>query len=392
MTKRLLFCVSLPVLAAAAAAQTEAPKVDWTKSGIPIKFYGFLRLDAYYDTARADNVYIPAKVNAEGAKHNDNEFALDPRLTRLGVDVLPGEVGGSLVSGKIEVDFASFIAGVSESRDTPRMRLAYVDVAHDDYALRFGQDWDVISPLYPAVNHELLQWNAGNLGDRRPQIQGRYTPKDSSFELKGCLGLNGAITNQDLDGGTGSQRDGFDSGLPHLQVRAGFKTDGLVANQKQSLGLWGMVGQMETDTAFNGKTRFDTWVVGADLTVPLAETLTFRGEAWHGEGLGDVRGGIGQTINTTTGNEIASTGGWAELVYKYTKQNSFHVGGSTDDPDNGDLANGNPKRNLVGYVGTVVDWDSGLRTGFDVLYWETQYQNAGLGNMVRFDLYFQYNF
>ncbi len=390
------------VVSAVAQEQVGPPKppLDWkdlTRSGIPLKFYGFVRLDAYYNTARANNVILPATVlpesGAAGAKRNDDQFFLDPRLTRFGFDVLPGKVGESEVKGKLEIDFANFPTGSTESRATPRIRLAYIDIGTAEYGLRVGQDWDLIAPLFPAANHELLMWNAGNPGDRRAQIQGRYTPADTGFELKAALGLTGAITGQDLDpAGGGGQVDGFDSGMPHLQVRAGKKGDLLVDKKPADIGLWGAIGRLETDTRFNGESRFDIWLLGADLNVPLSETLTARGEVWTGQNLGDFRAGIGQTVNTTTGREISSIGGWGEVVYEHTRKTRFHVGGTTDDPDNGDLNSGNANRNIAGYVGTVVDWDSGIRTGFDVLYWETDWQATGQGNMVRFNLYFQYSF
>ena len=417
MNKLTLLLLATGTAAALHAQNAPAPApqssdIQWkdlTKSGLPIKFYGFLRLDTYYNTARMDNVIIPSRMLAETGKRNDDQFAMDPRLTRFGVDVMPVEAGGSKVSGKLEIDFANFVPGVAESRATPRIRLAYIDIAKDDCGLRVGQDWDVVSPLFPAINHELLMWNAGNLGDRRAQIQGRYA-SGTTFELKGALGLTGAITNEDLDTGTAAgERDGFDSGFPQGQLRAGWKPFELVEKKPTELGFWGMYGQTQTDTFFAGENRFDTWTAGLDWQVPLTTSLTLRGEAWTGENLGDVRGGMGQTINTDPasagfGDGIAASGGWAELVYSYTAKTKFHVGATIDDPDNEDLSvntaafpNATKRLNQSGYVGTVIDWDNGVRTGFDTIYWQSEYMgangtNGSTGNGVRFDLYFQYNF
>ena len=371
---------------------------DLTKSGLPIRFYGFLRLDTYYNTARMDSVVLPTRVLPE-TKRNDDQFHIDPRLTRFGLDVLPADIDGCKVLGKLEIDFANFPTGSAESRATPRIRVAYIDMAKDQFGLRVGQDWDVISPLFPAVNGEMLMWNAGNLGDRRAQIQGRYTP-GPKFELKAMLGLTGAVNNEDLDTPAG-ERDGFDSGMPHLQVRAGTKPFELVETKPAEIGFWGMFGRTETDTFFNGENRFDTWVLGVDLQVPICSCLTLRGEGWRGENLGDVRGGIGQTINTELGREIGSAGGWAELVYVHTGKTRFHVGATLDDPDNDDLsttlANANRRRNESAYLGTVVDWDTGVRTGLDAIYWQSEYMgpngtNGSSGNGMRFDLYFLFNF
>lgn len=382
--------------------QTQAPTpINWkdlTRSGLPIKFYGFFRFDVHHNSARMDSVIVPTRVLPE-TKRNDNQIHLDPRLTRFGLDLTPIKAGDATVTGKLEIDFANYPTGVSESRSTPRMRLAYLDVTEDNLGLRVGQDWDVVSPIFPAVNGQTLMWNAGNTGDRRPQIQGRWFDNDKKSELKAALGLTGAINNEDLDA-TAGEKDGFDSGLPHLQLRYGRKFD--CADKKQGeIGVWGLYGQTETDTAFDGETRFDTWLAGFDIQIPLCATLAVRGEGWLGENLGDVRGGIGQTINTATGSEIASQGGWAELVYSYTAKTRFHVGATLDDPDNDDLsltlASANRRRNQSAYVGTVVDWDSGVRTGLDCTYWQTDYTgadgtNGSSGNAVRVDLWFMFNF
>jgi hypothetical protein len=339
-------------------------------------------------------VILPQTVlpeNGAVAKENDDQFALDPRLTRFGLDVKPGKVGSADVLLKLETDFANFPTGSAESRATPRIRLAYIDVKNGELGLRVGQDWDVVSPLFPTANGELLMWNAGNLGDRRAQIQGRWFPTEAPVNVVAALGLTGAINNEDLDTPAG-ERDGFDSGMPHLQVRGGFKRDLLVEKKPVDVGVWGAFGRTETDTFFNGENRFDVWTLGIDLTVPITSDLTLRGEAWFGENLGDFRGCIGQTINRTTGSEISSGGGWAEVQYAATSTTRFHVGATLDDPDNGDLLTGNPRLNNTVYAGTIVDWDCGLRTGFDAIYWETDWVGQGLGTAMRFDLYFQYNF
>jgi hypothetical protein len=283
---------------------------------------------------------------------------------------------------------------VAESRATPRIRLAYMDITKDELGLRVGQDWDVISPLMPSIDLETLLWNAGNLGDRRPQIQGRWVQKDESkdghFEAKVALGLTGAITNQDLDTGSlAGERDGFDSGMPHVQARGGWRPNG---EKSCEIGVWGLYGQIQTDTAFGGHTRFDTWCGGADVTVPLTKDVSVKGEVWTGENLGDVRGGIGQTINTTNGKKIAAIGGWSEMIWKPTDMCQLHVGGSIDDPKNSDLNNGNPTKNWTAYVGTVRSWSNLFKTGLDVIYWETDYQAVGVGNTLRFDLWFQFDF
>jgi hypothetical protein len=383
-----------------------ADGVTWkqlTRSGFPIKFYGFFRMDAYYTTARMDSVIIPFFVRNESngeAETNDNDFALDARLTRFGFDVDGGKICKTAITGKLEIDFANFIAGTVESRETPRMRLAYVNLKTDNWYLRIGQDWDVISPLFPAINAESLMWNAGNLGDRRPQVQygwasGTDTKCGPIFDVKLAAGLTGAISNQDLDptvAGVSNERDGFDSGLPHFQARLGTTFKSWVCDQNVVLGAWGAIGWNETDTEFNGEDEFTTWVVGVDFQVPIVKSLKLRGELWGGQALSDFRGGITQSINTTSGDEIDAIGGWAELVLDVSKTFTVAVGATADNPDDDDLVNNNKDLNWSGYVATKYDFGGGFKLGFDVIFWETQYVDTGLGNTLRFDLYTQFDF
>ena len=124
----------------------------------------------------------------------------------------------------------------------------------------------------------------------------------------------------------------------------------------------------------------------------MTDALTFRSEAWWGANLGDFRGGIGSTINTTTGQEVHAVGGWAELVWQANDATRLYAGAATDNPDGGELATGRANENFTAYVGTRHQWGSGLITAFDALYWETHWKDLPLGNALRFNLYFQYNF
>ncbi len=373
-----------------------------TRSGKPLTFYGFFRFDTYWNSARLSNPVIPFFVlpeNGAAASRDDDQFAFDARLTRIGLDVDAGTIGDAKVKGKLETDFANFPAGVPESRETPRIRLAYIDLVLGKVTIRAGQDWDTIAPLLPWVNSETLMWNAGNLGDRRPQASVIWSGGDreaTSFQVRGTLGLTGAVDNLDLDAGTGTftstRPDGFDSGTPHGQLRAALETPSWVDGQRLAVGAWGLLGRLETDTSFVGRRRFTTWTAGADVTVPLAADLLAKGEAWFGEALGDVRGGIGQSVNTTLGQEIASVGGWAEVQARVSETLTLAAGGTVDDPSNADLSPGMRRKNWTAYVGSRADWGSGFKTGVDVIFWETDWVGQGIGNAVRANAYAQLDF
>jgi len=361
-----------------------------TKKDAFCTLYGFLRLDAYYDTARFNSVIVPFVVVPEdgiAASPNDNQFAFDARLTRIGFLFNFGKVGAADATGKLEIDFANFPSGTSESRPTPRIRLAYTQIETEKWWIRLGQDWDVASPLYPSLNNEGVMWNAGNPGDRRPQVE-FFWKGTGSVTVHAALGMQGAVNNQDLDAGLGTftttLQDGFDAGWPNFEIRGAWTSKG---DRKIVIGIWGYVGGNETDTAFGGSTDFLSAMAGGDFTIPISEKFLVLGEFWWAQAGGDIRANIGQTINTATGDEIRGWGGWIELRFKQNEKWNWYGGVTIDDPDDGDLPAAGAKQNFVTYIGVTRHWSKTFRTTLDVSFWETQYNNDTLGNALRFDFY-----
>lgn len=371
-------------------------------AGVPIVLYGFVRLDAYYNTARANNVIAPFWVLPEdgvAAKDDDDQFAFDSRLTRLGLTFDAGTVGAAQLSGRVEVDFASFVGDGPEAREVLRLRLGYFDIAFDEVTFRLGQDWEVVSPLIPMVNSESIMQNVGNLADRRPMAQVIWTPGDReglSFDIRAAAGLTGAFDNQDLDAGLAilgtSERDGFDSGHPHGQFRCRLSAPSWVDGERMSVGAWGAVAGLETDTSFGGNRNFTSWLIGIDWELPIITNLTLRGQFWRGQALSDFFGGIGQSINTATGDEIRSTGGFIELRWRADEALEIGLGASIDDPDDSDLPSLARSRNRAFWLGIHYDWGSGLTSGFEAIYWKTDWLGTADGDMVRYNVYMQLSF
>jgi hypothetical protein len=150
-------------------------------------------------------------------KPDAGNFSMHPRLTRFGVDYsgpsVPG-LGDADLSGKLELDFEN---GGSESRQIVRIRHTYLQLKKDDLTILAAQTWDVFSPLFPTVDNDTLLWNAGNVGDRRPQFRVSYDPKLGAGRLSitTAAWLTGAIDAQDLDNKT--YRDGEESGKPDFK-------------------------------------------------------------------------------------------------------------------------------------------------------------------------------
>ncbi|HKB15258.1 MAG TPA: hypothetical protein VKF62_04295, partial [Planctomycetota bacterium] len=297
----------------------------------------------------------------------------------------------------LEIDFYNNgLQGQSESREAVRMRHAYLKMAWDDWFFLAGQTIDVISPIWPIVNADLVMWGAGNLGDRRPQFRIERVPKagEGGLIAQGEVGLTGADDNSDLDApgtfGAGF-RDGETSGLPTLQARLAYRC--LLAEKRTlEFGVWGDRAWEDPDTEFNDRDRFDSYAIGGDLTLPIYEDrLWLKSEAWAGKNVDDVRGGIFQGINTTTGTEIASKGGWVEVGWKTGPNYSVHAGYSRDDPDNKDLNQGGREANKIWYFANRFYFDP-IEIGLDYFNWTTEYLGFDEGDDNRFQFYVSYKF
>ena len=393
---------------------------DFTVSGkSKIKLYGFLRLDAIYDDSTPSNTQTAGFIRSEdsgapgtaGARKNNDDLTIHPRLTRLGADFLGPKIpqlGCADLTGKLEIDFYNNgLLGQAESREAVRMRHGYLKLAWPDrdVTLLAGQTSDLISPLWPIVNPDLVMWGAGNLGDRRPQLRAEWFHGMGAgkFGLQGMIGMTGADDNQDLDpaGTTGAGfRDGETSGKPTLQARGSYKRP-VWEKQNLEIGLWAHRAWEEPDTLpdvagapYTGKTEFDSYALGLDLTVPLyRDWLWLKGEAWYGANLDDVRGGIFQGINTTLGEEIGSRGGFVEVGAKIPgmKWYSLHFGYAIDDPQNNDLNTNGRELNSTFYMAHRFNFDP-IEFGLDYLNWRTQYIGLDKGHDNRFQAYISYKF
>ena len=381
-------------LKAPAPAPKDAGESLGTMLGSHFKLYGLLRADMDIDSNRPNNdqtpLFIPAADTAVIPKFSD--YSIHPRLSRFGLDLTapPLEsLGGAKLTGKIETDFEN---GGSESRQIIRIRHAYLKTSWNDFSILGGQTWDVFSPLFPTVNNDTLMWNAGNVGDRRPQIRATYEPKVGgiNWSLIGAVGLTGAIDSMDLD--NNGYRDGEQSGAPNLQARAGLGKPLWVKSQPFSVGVSEFFAQSSTAKLISGRDQFNAQGMNVDYTLPLVARASLRGEAWWGSNLSDVRGGIGQGFNPTLGRLIHARGGWSELSLKATRRWSVHPGFTVDDPLALDLSKGNRSRNFAYYIANRITFDNVLQLGLDYLRWRTDYvgSNSALDNRV--NLFVQYGF
>jgi len=395
--------LSTPQANAVAQASTPSSQTDknqlvrWSDllgEGNKFKLYGFLRLDMDFDSQHPNNTQTPLFITSPDPRVNgttNGDYSIHPRLTRIGIDYTGPQIaklGNARLSGKLETDFEN---GGSESRQIIRIRHAYLRLDWKEASLLAGQTWDIVSPLFPTVNNDTLMWNAGNVGDRRPQLRLAYEPRvgRGKFSLLGGIGLTGAIDAQDLD--NNGFRDGEESSPPDLQGRIGYSHP-FGKDRTASIGLSGFYGFEKTARPVAGRTRFHSQLFNLDFTIPFASRLSMRGEGWWGRNTSDIRGGAGQGINVLTGREIRGRGGWLEANIKLSRYLSFNPGFTTDDPVDADLPTGGRTRNRAYYFANRITPGGNFLFGVDYLYWLTDFKGLQRGVDHRVNIFLQYNF
>ncbi len=169
-----------------------------------------------------------------------------------------------------------------------------------------------------------------------------------------------------------------------MQARVG------LAKKEIKAGAWAHWGTEETAALVGGETRFTSVAVGLDVSVSLTDKLAIEGECWTGSNLTDIRGGIGQGINRETGEETASTGGWAQVAIKPADRWKLYAGATIDAPDEEAVPRGGRIRNQAFYVVSRYRPWKNFQAAVEYLHWTTEYKELDDGTANRVDVHFSY--
>jgi hypothetical protein len=122
------------------------PKMVW--SNLDIQLYGYLKLDAAYDSSRINNGNYGKWVENESINADDDQFNMTANESRLGMIITGPENGQMKTSGRVEMDFFGPGDGITENQGRLMMRHAYMklDWPDDRFNIIAGQTSDVISP------------------------------------------------------------------------------------------------------------------------------------------------------------------------------------------------------------------------------------------------------
>ncbi|MCU0288535.1 MAG: hypothetical protein MUF15_19345 [Acidobacteria bacterium] len=335
-----------------------------------VKVYGYLKLDALYETGNSSHGnYI---IWAKDPGNSSGLFYVTARETRVGVDVTGFSFGKFKVTGKLEVDFHS--AGTEENKPYNYMRHAFLEISNGSLTITAGQTWDIISPLVPATLNYSVLWGVGNIGYRRPQLSIRKDIKTGRnvFTIQGGI-FRTIASDYDSDG----IEDGSAAGFPTFQGRIAGKF-GLGNAGFLQLGVSGHYGKSE------GLINYTSDSLNADMLLVLSPKFKIIAEYFSGKNLGTYMGGIIQSINATTGQEVKANGFYVNAVVNPSPKLQLSLGYSMDDPEDADLTTGSRSKNTSFFGNFLITLSPSIKVGFEVSDWITDYLSRPQQKTVRF--------
>ncbi|MEW6441766.1 MAG: hypothetical protein AB1640_12605 [bacterium] len=387
-------------------SQLEKPRAPEEKPALRSKFgaelYGFIKGDAAYMTARANDAGNYARwIESEELNKDDDQFNLTARESRFGFMLQGPTIDSMQTGGRIEMDFYE---GGAENKNRPMMRHAYLqlDWPKSGWSVLAGQTSDVVSPLWPDTLNYSVGWWVGNIGYRRPQFRGTKTftwAKDIQFQaqvaIARTIGHFGPFNPEDSAYDTGK-----DAGFPTVQARYAVSFP-LFNGKKSSFGVSGHWGEEEYDKDATGDdTHMETWSACADILIVITDWLTLKGEYWTGRDLDSYLGGVGQgvVIETTDGEflnggkvtgtfirdwSVASMGGWGNVVLGPWNGFRSSLGYSVDHPDSDDVLTRGRTRNYTCWGMLAYDINPAVRVGVELSWWGTKYRDLEDGDALR---------
>jgi hypothetical protein len=214
-----------------------------------LKFYGFFKSTAVYDTSSPGGLDFFLPYGAQGVTDTgpdgSPEFHIKARAARFGANYEWPDLAGSnnTLTGRLEFDWEGNYTRVANRNlsairsNQPSLRLAYVRIDHkfndqtSAYAL-FGQDWAVFgSSILPAMLESTGNGiSVGSLYERDPQFRfGVYHnfggPRNFTIGIEPAIvlptfGNTPSLVDNQLAFG---ERQGVDSQLPQLEGRLVFQ-------------------------------------------------------------------------------------------------------------------------------------------------------------------------
>ncbi|MAT72376.1 MAG: hypothetical protein CMJ58_22970 [Planctomycetaceae bacterium] len=347
-----------------------------------LKVHGGLDTLMLFSTARPFPSGIPLFLLPDSPFGLDtNSFDLHARQSYLGA-LFSGPELGEFQSG---AQILAFLQNDNLTQDDYGLLVyyAYGELKNEHWRFSAGLQQDVFNPVSPTVVYLTKMYASGNTGSYRGQLRlERFWQEGSDFGVTLQAALSEPLSTL-VAGDVGRITE--DNGWPNVESRIelgfGPRCDIRGASARPlEIGISGVVGQFRTTrTIFANppnlppRAVIDTWGIGSDIELWATDAFGVRGEAYYGQGLGEYNGGILQSFNPDTFQDIRTGGGFGEVFYYFTDAFHVHVGYGIDAPNQNDLAATQIRRNQTYFVNWVWDLSKAVQLGLEVDYRKTNY-------------------
>ena len=353
-------------------------------SGLDVQFYGKIKLNAAIDSARTSTGNYARWVEAQPGNPSDTQFNMTANETRLGLNIRGPKTESFETSGQVEVDF--YGGGGTENKPNLMLRHAYMKLAWPQRGLEIiaGQTWDVISPRNPSTLNYPVQWWAGNIGYRRPQV--RVTQGVALCDgVKATLSA-AATRNIGRNSGFDPGDTGEDAGMPGLQGRAAVSFP-LWGERETTVGVSSHWAREEYDTdGDDGNVDLDSWSANLDVQMPICDWLSVQAELFGGQNLDAYLGSIGSGVDVFGNSitEVRSFGGWVAASLGPWDRWRFNVGFSGETVNDGDVDTAGARTcNQALFGNTIYELNENASVGLEISHWHTGYVEQDDRDSVR---------
>lgn len=346
-----------------------------------------------FSTARAFPSGIPLfLLPASPFGLDTNSFDVNARQSYLNANYSGPKVGDFEAGAQMLV----FLQNHNLSADDYGLLVyyAFADLKNQDWRFAAGLQQDVFNPVSPTIIYLTKMYASGNTGSYRGQLRAeRYFQDQDTAGLTVQAALSDPISTLVT---SDSRRITEDNGWPNVEGRMeiGFgerRTIQGAPTRPLEIGISGVVGQFRTTrtlfadpSALPPRAVIDTWGLGADAEWFMTDRFGARGEYTIGQALGEYNGGILQSFNPETFQEVRTQGGFGEIFFFATPAFHVHVGYGADNPRASDLAPTQIRRNQTYFVNFVWDVTRSVQLGLELDYRKTDFfqfaPNAFLDN------------
>jgi hypothetical protein len=289
-------------------------------SKYPVTLSGIVLFNSYWNKGIVDIQDLPNLALPNFPGDSSPGVGATLRQTILGIEAHGPRFLGARTSAGAQVDFA----GGSPTTDfgvvagLVRLRTASINLDWSHTSLAIGQDSLFFSPLSPTsfatLSEPAMSWS-GNLWVWTPGItltHRLFLNDSSSFELQG--GILDPLTEEVPVFQGRNSTAGEASRAPAIAGRIAFDRS-KDASVPFTIGF----GGYRANQQYQGFPVVASWTVNSDFMLSLGKHLQFSGEAYTGQAVGGLGGGIWSSVVFPEANSpytaiqpLRSVGGWAQ--------------------------------------------------------------------------------